>query len=476
MIPSTPTSVVPIPARPIQSPDQLSGDWTGKLSVGAASLRLVFHVKPLPGGGWSATMDSPDQGAYGLPATGVRLENRSVTIAYDAIKAGLTGELAEDGKRISGKWSQAGRDFSVELTRSAKPVERPRRPQEPRPPFPYRAEDIRFESRAPGIALAGTLCTPAGAGPFPAVVLVSGSGPQDRDETLVGHRPFAVLADQLARAGIASLRYDDRGIGKSTGDFETASSADFADDAEGAVRYLAKHPRIRKDRIGIAGHSEGGLIGPLVAERCREVGFLILLAGPGVPGMQILPAQSNAIQQAMGVSREIRSKNLLLQRELIDLALEFGVATPGGKPNRELARARLGQAIDRFVASLDENQKAAFGSERAPLEAQFDGMLSPWFRFFLNHDPRPTLRRVKVPVLVLNGSRDLQVLADQNVPEIIWALRSGGNRHVQSRILPGLNHLFQTCRLGTPDEYGALEESFAPKAMREMVAWVRSLG
>jgi len=456
--------------------DPLAGDWSGSLAVGASSLRLVFHVKAVQGGGWAATMDSPDQGAFGLPASDVTHSAGDVIIWFGPLKAGFKGKLSADGKRIAGKWSQGGRDFALELSWSERPIERPKRPQEPKGPFPYRIDNVRFASRADGVQLAGTLCTPRGIQRFPAVVLVSGSGPQDRDESLLGHKPFAVIADQLARAGIASLRYDDRGVGKSTGDFAAASSADFADDTEGAVRFLKQRVGIRPDRIGIAGHSEGGLIGPMVAARCPDVAFLILLAGPGVPGKEILPAQSDAIQKALGVALSTRSKNLALQHAMIALALELRRMSGTGKPDPELVRNRLKTVVDRFVAGLNDTEKTAFADTREQLEAQFDSMVTPWFQFFLEHDPRPILRAVKVPVLVLNGSRDLQVLPGQNVPEIVAALRSGGNRQVESRILPGLNHLFQTCTTGSPDEYGRIEESFAPKAIREMVGFVKRLG
>ena len=455
--------------------DPVSGDWTGKLIVGAVALRVVFHLKQSRSGGWTGTMDSPDQGARGIPIPSVTFDGKRLVIDFPNIQARFDG-VAQPDRRIVGTWTQGGRQLPLALIRSATPNAAPKRPQEPRGPFPYRTEEVVFDSVARGVRLSATLVVPRGKGPFPAVVLVSGSGPQDRDESLMGHKPFAVVADHLARAGFATLRADDRGVGKSTGDFVAANSADFADDAEGAVRFLQSRPDIRKERIGIAGHSEGGIIAPMVAARNPEVGFLILLAGTGVPGIEVIAAQSDAIQRAVSVPTDVRRRNGQLQRALLDLARDLRATAGNGQPAPALVQSRLAAVLDPFVASLSESERAAFTSERSPLEAQFREMLSPWFTFFLEHDPRPVLRQVRVPVLVLNGARDLQVLPGQNVAEIVGALRSGGNRRVVSRILPGLNHLFQTCRTGAPTEYGEIEETFAPKALREMVAFLRALG
>lgn len=454
---------------PLQTPaPDVVGDWQGKLNVGAVSLRVVFHLKKGEGGALSGTMDSPDQGARGLPIGSVTLAGDTLTLAFPPIDATFVGTVSADGKRATGTWRQGGQELPLVLERSSAPIPAPRRPQTPKAPFPYAARDVRFASVASGVTLAGTLTVPKGKGPFPAVVLVSGSGPQDRDESLMGHRPFAVLADQLARAGIASLRYDDRGVKGSTGAFATATSLDFADDAEGAVRFLKGRPGIAPGRIGIAGHSEGGLIAPIVAARSRDVGFLVLLAGTGVPGEQVIVAQGAAIMRAQGLPEEEVRGNTALQVKVLEIARTT--------PRAEEAAPRIAAAVDAHVATLAPEKRAAFDGLRKTLDAQIAQFSNPWFRFFLTYDPRTSLSRVRVPVLVLNGGRDLQVLPGQNVPEIERALLRAGNPRVVVRVLPGLNHLFQHCRTGSPDEYGQIEETFAPEAIRQIVAFVRSTG
>jgi len=455
------------PQRPADSGGvlDLSGDWQGSLSAGAVPLRLVFHLRPAPDGGWKGTMDSPDQNARGIPIGAVALRGHALELAFPAFAAGFEGTVADDGKSVAGNWKQAGSTFPLTLVKSAGPVAEPRRPQRPRPPYPYVVRELKFPSVQPGVVLAGTVCVPRGKGPFPAVVMVTGSGPQDRDEFLLGHRPFHVIADHLARHGIASLRYDDRGVGASGGDPTLATSDDFALDAEGAVRALRALPDIRKDRVGILGHSEGGLIGPLAARRTKDIAFLVLLAGPGLPGKDVMVSQMAALLKAAGNNDADVAKSVVLQRTLVDIA-----AGPGSVDDRV---RRMGEAADRFAEGLNETERVAFANARKGLDAQLRTLASPWFRRFLNHDPRPVLAGLRVPVLALHGSLDLQVDANSNAAAIREALRKGRIRGSRVEILPGLNHLFQTCRTGLPAEYGTIEETFAPVALARIVAFVR---
>ncbi|MGH7127500.1 MAG: alpha/beta hydrolase family protein, partial [Planctomycetaceae bacterium] len=274
------------------SQDPLAGDWTGALDVGGTQLRLVFHIGPEEDGNRTGTMDSPDQGTTGLPIATVALADSTVRMTMPAMSGSYEGRLSADGKTIDGTWTQGGSSLPLKLEKSAASVEPPSRPQEPKPPFPYASQDITYPNDAStGVTLAGTLTMPEAGGPFPAVVLVSGSGPQNRNEELLGHKPFLVLSDALTRRGIAVLRYDDRGVASSTGAFATATSEDFAGDALAGVRYLKTRPEIDPGRIGIIGHSEGGLIAPIAAARSDDVAFIVLMAGPGVTGEEILYLQ-----------------------------------------------------------------------------------------------------------------------------------------------------------------------------------------
>ena len=307
------------------------------------------------------------------------------------------------------------------------------------------------------VILAGTLTLPEGPGPFPGAVLVTGSGPQDRDETLFGHKPFLVLSDHLTRAGIAVLRYDDRGVGRSTGDFSVATSEDFTSDALAAVAFLKARKGV--GGVGIVGHSEGGIVGPLAAVRSDAVAFVVMLAGPGIPGCEIIQLQSELINRAEGAPEEVIRLNKDTQARLF--------AIVDGEPDPRAALPLLRSALERASAALPQG-----GSTPQAIEAQIAQINSPWFRFFLTYDPRPTLEAVTVPVLALNGSLDLQVPAEVNLHEVGAALAKGQNPDATTRLLPGLNHLFQQAETGSPSEYARIPETMNPVALEAVSSWI----
>ena len=458
----------------IQGPAPLIGDWQGKLNTGAISLRIVFHIKSDTAGKLSATMDSPDQSAYGLPVGDVTIDGKAVKLVLPAVNGVYEGTLSDSGKVIDGRWEQGGASLPLVITLSDKPIVPTKRPQTPEAPFPYTETNITFPSIAKGITLAGTLTVPKGPGPFPTAIFVSGSGGQDRDETLLGHKPFHVLADQLARLGIASLRYDDRGVGKSTGDQAAGTSKDFANDAEGAVRFLKTAANVKRNKIGFVGHSEGGLIAPMVAARNPDVAFVVMLAGPGVPGKDVILKQSEAIMKTMKATPAEIKKSRESQLKII-AAVEAVVRKNPTHPDPNKLVAVLKKETDSLIASLPPEQKAEAQKNRAMVDAQVQQYATPWFRYFLTYDPRTALRKVTVPVLVMNGEKDVQVIASQNVPEVEKALRAGGNQRVTVRLMPGLNHLFQHAGTGSPQEYGTIDETFAPEAIKEITAFIRSV-
>ena len=458
----------------LQGSSPLIGDWQGKLNTGAIALRIVFHIKSDAAGKLSATMDSPDQSAYGLPVGEVSIDNKAVKLELPAVNGVYSGTLDDTGKVINGRWEQGVASLPLTITLSDKPIVPTKRPQTPEAPFPYIETNVTFPSIAKGITLAGTLTVPKGPGPFPTAIFVSGSGGQDRDETLLGHKPFHVLADQLARLGIASLRYDDRGVGLSTGDQATGTSKDFANDAEGAVRFLKTAANIKRNKIGFVGHSEGGLIAPMVAARNQDVAFVVMLAGPGVPGKDVILKQSEAIMKTMKASPADIKKSRDSQLKII-AAVEAVVRKNPSKPDANKLPAALKKETDALIASLSPADQAEAKKNRAMVDAQVQQYATPWFRYFLSYDPRPALRKVKVPVLVLNGEKDVQVIASQNVPEVEKALRAGGNQRVTVRLMPGLNHLFQHSDTGSPQEYGSIDETFAPEAIKEITAFIRSV-
>jgi pimeloyl-ACP methyl ester carboxylesterase len=304
------------------------------------------------------------------------------------------------------------------------------------------------------------MLTPDGVGPFPAVVFVTGSGAQDRDEALLGHKPFLVIADHLARRGVASLRCDDRGFAKSTGNFATATSADFANDAEAGVRFLRGESSVLRSRIGMIGHSEGGMIAPMVAARSSDVAYIVLMAGPGIPGDSILYLQQRLVAAAAGAPPSQIEFGSRINR------IAFSALRAGGDSAAIVARIR-----DSVAAAIATLPKA----DQPPVSAvmnQMASLFTPWFRYFLMYDPRPTLQRVHIPVLALNGTLDLQVPYKENLGAIDKALKAAGNRDYQIVELPNLNHLFQTTKTGAVSEYGQNTETVSPGALDIMSNWI----
>ncbi len=449
------------------------GVWEGPIKVGPVELLLAFHLSSDKDGAWKATMDSIDQGAIGIPCESVKVDGKKVTIELGKLKAQFEGTSSSNNTVLKGTFTQRGVKFPLSLNRVEKASTR-KRPQTPKKPYPYASEEVVFENSRAGIKLAGTLTMPKDGGRFPAVVLVTGSGPQDRDETLLGHKPFLVLADHLTRKGIAVLRFDDRGVGKSKGDFNKATSADFATDAFAAMQYLASRKEIDSKRIGLAGHSEGGLVAPMVAaDHPDMVAFLVLLAGTGAKGDAIIQRQTQAIGKASGASPEWLEVSARLQKLLMD--------TARSQPDEAAAKKALAGVAVAFAKKLSEAEKKALeieGDSDEGLKASEEAaatFASPWMRFFLNHDPAPVLARVKCPVLAVNGALDLQVLPDQNMPLIEKALKDGANPRFETKVFPGLNHLFQTAKTGQISEYGQIEETLAPEVMETIAEWILSL-
>jgi pimeloyl-ACP methyl ester carboxylesterase len=451
--PLTPQAAAP--AASAVKPSEVAGDWLGTLNLGAIKLRVVFHITSTANG-LKATMDSPDQNATGLPISSVQLSGASLKLDSEKLHGEYSGTVSPDLTSVDGTWMQGGASAPLVLKRakSAAEWQRPPRPQEPSRPYPYRDEDVVYANTAAGNELAATLTIPSGKGPFPAVVLITGSGPQDRDESLMGHKPFLVLADYLTRRGIAVLRADDRGVGKSTGNFEAATTADFATDAEAGIAYLKTRQELDLHRIGLIGHSEGGIIAPMVAARNRDVAFIVMMAGSGVPGDEIIVAQSQLIAEAMGQSHEDAQKVSATQRSLLTIVKQ-------SKDDASLEK----QLHQRLVLDMAEPQ----------IGAAVKQLSSPWMRYFIAYDPAPALTKVKCPVLALNGEKDLQVPPKQNLPAIRKALEAGDNKNFETDELPGLNHLFQTAKTGSPGEYAQIDETIAPLALQKIADWILKL-
>lgn len=433
-------------------PSDIDGAWIGTLDTGTGKLRVVFHITTTRDG-LRATLDSPDQGAKGIPVDSITRNGPQLTLGVKAVGGEFAGKINGDSTAIDGTWSQGGGTLPLSLKRlkSASELEM-RRPQNPVPPFPYREELVAFENKAANVKLAGTLDIPPGRGPFAGVVLIAGSGPNNRDEALMGHKPFLVLADYLARRNIAVLRYDKRGIGGSSGNYGTATTADFASDAEAAAAYLRTRPEVDARRVGLLGHSEGGEIAPLAAAHDRAVAFVVMLAGPGVRGDKLLVEQTQAIAMAMGVSPEQVQKEVTDERAVLAL---------------------VKSSKDDAALQIQLRAKLAGKMPEAQLGATIRQASTPWFRYFLNYDPAPALKLVQCPVLALIGEKDTQVPPQQNLPALRAALAAGGNKNFEVDEMPGLNHLFQPAHTGSPTEYSQIETTMSPRALEKITKWIQ---
>ena len=440
----------PVPPEAAPPAHDPVGDWGGDIALpGGNSLPFVIHITPDDSGGFTGTADSPDQGAFGLPISSVSTDGDSLTVEIAAVKGTFTGTYT-DTDTLAGQWKQGIAKLPLTLARGEVAAP-PARPQMPEAPFPYRTEDLQVTLEAH--TLAGTLTIPEGDGPFPGVVLITGSGPQDRDESLMGHKPFLVLADHLTRSGIAVYRYDDRGVGESTGDFEGATTVDFGADATAALAALRARPEV--SAAGLVGHSEGGMIAPIIAAEAAP-DFMVLLAPPAVPIGELMLAQVEAVSRSAGTPEETIAQLLPLQEQVYDLA------TAGDTPENRAALA----ALIPTMPGAEELDAEAIG-------IQIDAIYAPWMSWFLRYDPSENLTALDVPVYALWGSRDVQVLSEQNAPA--FTTLTAGNPAAKGQVFEGLNHLFQPAVTGAVSEYAKIETTIDPAVLSAVSDWIRSV-
>lgn len=441
----------------------IEGIWMGNLTVpGGLELKIVFNISTNPDGSINASMDSPDQGVSGIPVETVSYKDGNLNLGVKSLGS-FEGVYKENNETIEGEWKQSGSTFPLVLNRIEKAPDT-HREQDPVKPYPYTEEEVVYENKEAGVKLAGTLTLPQSEGPFPAVILITGSGQQNRNEEIAGHRPFLVLSDYLTRQGIAVLRVDDRGIGGSTGNVSQDITEDFAGDVLTGVEYLKSRKEIDPSRIGLIGHSEGGLIAPMVAVKSPDIAFIVLMAAPGVTGEEILYMQSDRIARAEGASNETIAQNEALMRRMYSVVKE--------EKNNTTAEEELREILRTEIANTSEQKTESSGHSEAVIDAQVTALTSPWMRFFLTYDPRPTLMKVKCPVLAITGEKDLQVPPEENLRAIDDALKAGGNKDYIVKELPGLNHLFQTAKTGSPSEYAKIEETISPDALEIIGNWI----
>lgn len=452
---------LPAPAQD-RTKRAIEGNWLGILEVSGLKLRLVLKVAKT-GRGYAAKFDSPDQGARDLPIDTVTLAGDKMSLSAADFGMSYEGTLNEKGDEISGTFRQ-GAGSTPFVFKQIVEVPKNKRPQDPNQPYPYAVEEVTYKNEKDHIKLAGTLTFPHGAGKFPVVILITGSGTQDRDETIAGHRPFLVLADYLTRQGIAVLRVDDRGIGGSGGNPLSATTENLAGDVLAGIEFLKTRKKIDPKYIGLIGHSEGGMIAPLVAVQSNDVAFIVMLAGPGQTGEELIYTQLPLLQKASGIRSETIAQSVGFQESLLSIIL--------AEPDNKLAEQKINELLAQRKAGMNERQIKEFEQIETDVKSHLSFLLSPWYRYFLSYNPRPTLEKVKIPVLALNGENDLQVSSKENLALISAALQAGGNKDFTVKSFPKLNHLFQTSRTGLLSEYGEIEETISPPVLETISTWI----
>lgn len=438
------------------------GLWNGAIKAAGHSLGFAMTFKT-KNGELVSTIDIREQNGFGIPLNNVRFDSSKVHCELSGGRgvAVFDGELSGDS--VHGTFTQAGIAGTFHMVRGVA-KEEVKLPEEP---VPYKQEEVVFYNDT--IKFAGTLTIPSSSGPHPAVVMITGSGPQNRDEELFGFKLFKVIADRFTRNGIAVLRYDDRGVGGSTGAESQPTSTDFAEDALAAIHFLQTRSDINPRQIGLCGHSEGGIVAPLAASQSKDVAFIICMAGTGVNGEKVILSQQEAIMRADSASDE----NIKKAHDESQSAFKL---VSSGKDTSEI-RAWLHASIEEDMKTMSEAEQRSIADKeeflRATVEVQMKSLTSPWFKFFLTYDPLPALSKVKCPILALFGGRDLQVLADLNRNAMESALNKSGNKDYTFKVFPQANHLFLTANTGSTKEYTTLKKEFVPGFLDTMTSWVQ---
>ncbi|MFD2562548.1 alpha/beta hydrolase family protein [Aquimarina rubra] len=430
----------------------ITGDWMGKVTINTMKLDVAFHIEKMADN-YALTMDIPLQGLSGVKAESATLIDSILTISFPDLKLEYKGNLSENGE-IIGSFMQRGNPIPLNLKKGTIKLNRP---QEPKPPFSYYSEEITFMNVADTLKLAGTLTLPKKDGKFPVVIIVSGSGPQNRDGEMMGHKPYFLIADQLTRNGIGVLRFDERGVGASEGDFNTVTIAVSSSDVKSAVDYLKTRKEIDASKIGLIGHSIGGIVAPKVASETENISFLVLLAAPGVNGDILMLSQKAAIEKTMGLNEMQIAQGQELVKGAYDII-----------KNSKLDNTSLKDSINSFYSNkygkmFPENQRKMLVAQITSFEVAS----------LIQSKPSEYLEKIDVPVLAMNGDKDLQVPADENLMVIKNSLTKGSNDSVKIMKLENLNHLFQECKTGAMSEYSEIEQTFSPTALDVITSWIQ---
>jgi len=444
-----------------QNVKSIVGDYQGQLDVKVTKLRLVFHITKEKGV-YKASVDSIDQGVKGIPVSEVSFDGKNLKLTLPSIRVVYSG-VFKDEKTVEGKWTQGGQSFPLTIIKTLKPAKLVRF-QNPKKPYPYVSEDVFFTNKLAKIKLAGTFTFPKKQRRYPAVILISGSGAQNRNEELLGHKPFLVLSDFLTRNNIAVLRFDDRGVAESEGIFKNADSFDFANDVEAAIEFLKTRKEVDCSKIGLIGHSEGGIIAPIVASRNNAVSFVVMLAGPSVSGDKILIAQNKLLFKSIGMDEEHINKYAKQMRIELDSLIT----------NEDVEKGKK-ELVEKSSLFFDENFKnygGKFGMVKENIKKRAEIYSTKWFRTFISIEPYNYLIKTKVPVLALYGEKDTQVPPSINTDKAKAVLKKSGNKKSKMIVVSNCNHLFQTCKTGNIAEYAKIDETISPKVLDIILKWI----
>jgi pimeloyl-ACP methyl ester carboxylesterase len=455
---------------------QLSNsNWSGMLNAGGQKIELRLHLIQNPDKTYSSNWDVPLQKAKGIPSSKTALANNQLTIEVKMIGASYTGMLNAAGNAIEGTWGQSGMSFPLNMEPLKEALEEKElmKPQTPKPPFNYSVKDFTYEGANTKLTYGATLTYPNENKMYPLVILITGSGRQDRDETIFDHKPFAVIADYLTKKGFAVLRVDDRGAGKSTGDFSKSTTADFALDVEEHIRYVKSLPMIDSTKIGLLGHSEGGLIAPMVAARNNSVSFIVLMAGPGIEITQLMAVQNEMVLKSAGIDQPAIDAYVPLYKQLMKTIISIDNNEEAINQSKKIVNEWFRKTDKTFVKSTTNISTEADIDKFATTMAQT--LSTSWWKFFAAYNPQPTLQKVKCPVLAINGSADIQVPSVVSLKGIEAALTKGGNKQFTAKQFEGLNHLFQKCTKCTVPEYGELNTTIEPEVLDTIGSWLTAL-
>ena len=457
--------VIAAPSFSQTSNRSLAGNWLGSLEVGGVKMRLLLKVEA-SGNGYVAKFDSVDQDVHDLPIETITLVENKVSFTAPKFGMSFEGTLNDKNDEIVGTFKQ-GTGSTPFVFKRAGEIPTISRPQDPKKPYPYDEEEVTYRNAADNVKLSGTLTIPRdGNARHPVVLLISGSGTQNRDSFIAGHRPFLVLADHLTRNGIAVLRVDDRGAGGSDLGALTVTSENFVHDVLVGVEFLKNRKDIDPKKIGLIGHSEGGMIAPMAAAQSRDIAFIVLLAGLGQTGDEVIQTQTRLIQIASGTDQDTIASSVALTRNVNAIVK----AQTEGK----VLEQEVNAAVAKVIEPMTEVQRKKFAPVASSVKGSMAMFQLPWYRYFVMYDPAPALKKVQVPVLALNGENDLQIAWKENLDGIAAALKTGNNKDVTVKAFPKLNHLFQTSQTGLPAEYGSIEETMSPQVLETITEWIRT--